>query len=519
MSGFQAVHAGGATVRGSRDDLAELKQRLAEISDLQAAAAVLAWDQSAFMPPGGAAARGRQLATLNHVAHERLVAPVIGRLLDRLEGSTRGLPPDSDDVRLLAVARRNYDRATRVPSGFLARMSEHSAASHQVWMRARPDNDFPAIAPYLATTVELCREYADFFPGAAHIADPLIDESDEGMSVGRLRPIFARLRESLRPLVDAVTKRPAADDEVLHRGFDAEDQLAYALELAGAFGFDPRRGRLDLAQHPFATRFSNRDVRMTTRVRTDDLSEVVYSTLHETGHALYELGVADALEGSPLAGGTSSGVHESQSRLWENLVGRSRAFWSFALPPLQRRFPGRLDDVDVETLYRAVNRVVPSLIRTDADELTYNLHVMIRFELEASLLDGSLTVSALPDAWNAAYEADLGIVPASDTVGVLQDVHWFWGPIGGEFQGYTLGNVLSAQFFAAAEAELGPLDEDFAAGRFQRLRGWLAQNVYQHGCKFPAEELVQRSTGRPMATDDYVRYLRRKYGDLYGLAT
>ena len=284
-------------------------------------------------------------------------------------------------------------------------------------------------------------------------------------------------------------------------------------------GYDFERGRQDKTAHPFQTTFSLGDVRITTRVKEDDLGDALFSTIHEAGHAMYEQGIRRELEATPLAHGTSSGVHESQSRLWENVVGRGRGFWRFFYPKLQSAFPSQLANVSLDVFYRAINRVERSLIRTDADEVTYNLHVMIRFGLELQLLEGKLSVRDLPEAWRERYKSDLGIASPDDRDGVLQDVHWFGGQIGGVFQGYTLGNILSAQFYESARKAQPEIPDQIARGEFGTLHGWLKENIYQHGSKFTANEIVKRATGQELTIEPYIRYLRGKYGELYKLST
>ncbi|MFM8322057.1 MAG: carboxypeptidase M32 [Chloroflexota bacterium] len=499
-----------------QDKLNELKARLQEVHDLQKANAVLNWDQLVNMPPGGAAARGQQLSTLSRLAQEKFIDPAIGRLLDALEPYAAGLPEDSDEARLLLVTRREYERATRIPPAFIAAYSDHSAQSYQVWSEARPANDFARVQPLLEKNLEYSRQMAEFFPGYDHIIDPLIDFADYGMKAAALSALFARLRSQLVPLVQAITAQPAADDSCLRGYFPQAGQLAASREAAAALGFDFNRGLLALTPHPFETSFATGDVRINTRVKEDYLGECLYSTIHEAGHGMYEQGVRTELDNSPLAGGTSSGAHESQSRLWENQVGRSREFCEYFLPRLQAHFPGQLDDVSVDTFYRAVNKVQRSLIRTDADEVTYNLHVMLRFDFEMALLEGRLAVKDLPEAWRERFQADFGILPPDDRDGVLQDVHWFAGPIGGAFQGYTLGNVLAAQFFQAAQQAHPQIPAEITQGRFSTLHGWLKDNIYQHGAKFTAAELVQRATGGPVRIEPYIDYLKTKYGALYG---
>ncbi|HIE38794.1 MAG TPA: carboxypeptidase M32 [Anaerolineae bacterium] len=488
-----------------------------EVNDLQAAAAVLTWDQLTYMPAGGAAARARQLGTLARLAHEKFIDPAIGKLLEELRPYEESLPYDSDEASLIRVARRDYERAVKVPASFTAEFYAHTAASYEIWAKARPADDFATVQPYLEKTLDLSRQYADFFPGYEHIADPLIDVADEGMKASTVRTLFTELREQLVPIVRAITAQPPVDDACLRQTFPEARQLAFGLEVVKRFGYDFERGRQDKSPHPFTIGFSIGDVRITTRVKENDLGEALFSTLHEAGHAMYGQGIRPELEGTLLARGTSSGVHESQSRLWENLVGRSRTFWQFFYPKLQAAFPDQLGTVPLETFYRAINKVERSLIRTDADEVTYNLHVMMRFDFELALLEGHLAVRDLPEAWRERFEADLGIVPPNDRDGVLQDVHWYSGPIGGVFQGYTLGNVLSAQFFAAALAAHPEIPTEIGRGEFGTLHHWLRENIYQHGRKYTPMELVERVAGGPMSIEPYIRYLRTKYGELYRL--
>jgi carboxypeptidase Taq len=497
--------------------LQELKQRLIEVDDLQSSAALLHWDQSTYMPPGGAPARARQSATLQRIAHEKFTDPEIGRLLDELEPYAADLPYDSDEAGLIRATRRDYERAVKVPSPFMAKLSSHMAESYEAWAKARPADDFSAVRPHLEQTLHLSRQLADYFPGYEHIADPLIDFSDDGMTVSTIRPLFDQLRDGLVPLVEAIADQSPANGSVLRQHFPEDKQLAFGYEVAQRFGFDTDRGRLDKTHHPFATKFSIGDVRITTRVKENNLGEALFSTLHEAGHGMYEQGVNPEYEGTPLADGTSAGVHESQSRLWENVVGRSRRFWHHFYPQLQDVFPDQLSSVQLDTFYQAVNTVERSLIRTDADEVTYNLHVLLRFGLELDLLEGRLEVGDLPDAWHEAYDAMLGVTAPDDRDGVLQDVHWFAGTIGGAFQGYTLGNVLGAQFYAAALDAHPEIPEEIERGEFGTLHTWLKTNIYHHGSKYTPGELIERVAGGPLRIEPYLRYLRQKYGELYDL--
>ncbi|MBC8171288.1 MAG: carboxypeptidase M32, partial [Anaerolineae bacterium] len=485
-----------------------------EAGDLTHVRELLSWDQQTYMPPGGAPARARQLEALEVIAHQKRTAPAIGQLLDELHPYEADLAYDSDDASLLRLTRQEYDRATRIPGDFMARFAAHNAEIYDIWTRARPDNDFAAVRPYLEKTLDLSRQMADFFPGYEHIADPLIDFADYGMKANSIRTLFAQLRERLVPLVEAITAQPLLDDSAIKRFFPKQQQLVFSEQVAKKLGYEFERGRQDLTHHPFMTKFSLGDTRITTRINEHDLVDGLYSTIHEVGHALYEQGIDLNFEALPLGGGTSSGVHESQSRLWENIVGRSRGFCEYLYPELQAAFPGTLDNVPVEAFYQAINKVQRSLIRTEADEVTYNLHVMIRFDLELAMLEGKLEIRDLPEAWNARYKSDLGVVAPDDRNGVLQDVHWYSGPIGGQFQGYTLGNILSGQFYAAALKANPAIPEQVAQGEFAPLLTWLRANIYRHGSKFTADELVQQVTGSPMSIEPYLAYLQQKYGEL-----
>ncbi len=499
------------------NQLNELKRRVQEVYDLQRIVALLHWDQATYMPPGGAPARGRQMGLLSQLAQQKFTDPEIGRLLDALRPYEESLPYDSDEASIIRVTRRDYERAVRVPPEFTAAFRQHASLTYTVWTKARPANDFATIRPYLEKTLEYSRRLGEFFPEHEHIADPLIDFHDYGMRVRTLRPLFAQLREALIPMVEAITSQPPVDDSCLHQHYPEEKQREFALNVIQRFGYDFERGRLDKTHHPFMTKFSLGDVRITTRYKENDLSEAMFSTFHEAGHALYEQGIKMEYEGTPLASGTSSGVHESQSRLWENYVGRSRPFWEYFYPQLQAMFPEQLGNVDLDTFYRAINKVQRSLIRTDADEVTYNLHVIIRFELELELLEGNLSVAELPEAWRERYREYLGIEPPDDKDGVLQDVHWYSGAIGGAFQGYTLGNIMAAQFYEKALEAHPEIEDEMRRGEFGTLHTWLRENIYQHGSKYTPSELLQRVTGQDLTIEPYIRYLRRKYGELYGI--
>ncbi len=497
--------------------IAELRARLSEVNDLEMAGSLLNWDQLTYMPNGGADARGRQLATLAKITQEKFIDPAIGKLLDDLAKYGESLPYESDDASLIRVTRRDYEHATRVPPEFLMEFNIHSTNSYQAWAEARPENDFSKVQPYLEKTLDLSRRYADFFPGYEHIADPLIDVSDQGMKASTVKKLFFELRDELVPIVKAITSQPAADDNFLHETYPEEQQLKFGESVVRKLGYDFNRGRIDKTHHPFMTKFSLTDVRITTRVKENYLGEALFSNIHEAGHAMYEQGIDLKYEAGPLGGGTSSGVHESQSRTWENLVGRSKGFWEYFFPKIQEEFPAQLSKVTLDQFYKGINKVERSLIRTDADEVTYNLHVMLRFDLEMQMLEGKLAIKDLPEAWNARFFHDFGITPPEDKNGCMQDVHWYGGFIGGAFQGYTLGNILSAQYYKSALAAHPSISQDMTKGNFTNLHHWLRANIYQHGRKFTANELTKRATGSELTIKPYIEYLMTKYGELYDI--
>jgi carboxypeptidase Taq len=495
------------------DTLGELKAHLAVVSDLVQAQAVLGWDENVYLPAGAAAARGQQLATLSKVIHERATDPQLGRWLDALDGAD--LEPE--DAALLRVARREFGRATKLPGRFVEAFTQARSAAQTAWVGARAASDFSQFAPHLEKLLALNLEQAELLGYGAHPYDALHDLYEPGGSTERVRSVFAELRDATVPLVREIAERGrTVADAPLRQAFPEAQQEAFAVAVVEAFGYDFQHGRLDRTVHPFATNFSKYDVRITTRYDPEFLNPALFGTLHEAGHAMYEQGVSSRYDRSPLGTGVSLGVHESQSRLWENLVGRSHGFWCWAYPRLQEAFPAQLGAVALDDFYAAINRVEPSLIRVEADEVTYNLHVMVRFELELALLEGSLAVHELPDAWGAKYQEYLGITPSDDARGCLQDIHWSLGMIG-YFPTYTLGNLMSVQLFEAARAAQPELDGDLERGEFGGLLGWLREHVHQHGSRFEPAELLERATGSALDAGPYIRYLNTKFRSLYGL--
>jgi carboxypeptidase Taq len=498
---------------GINGDLGPLRDRLATIGDLRSAASVLTWDRQTYMPEGGVRGRAEQLASLARVAHEMLVSHETGRLLKRAGEREQG----SDDAALLRLARRQHDRAVRLPVRLVAETSRATALAEQAWISARETSDWSLFAPHLERVLYLKREEAGYLDGE-HPYDAMLDRYDPGASTKRLRTMFDELKAGIVPLVRDVSARLDEDRAAPLRGsFDERGQGEFGRQVISMFGYDWSRGRQDRAVHPFCINFGDPDdVRITTRFDPKWLSVGLFATCHEAGHALYEQGVDPSYSRTPLSGGVSMGVHESQSRLWENLVARSRPFWSFFHDDLGAAFPDVLGEVDLETIYRAVNTVKPSEIRTEADELTYDLHVLLRFELELALFEDGLAVADLPDAWNAKMEEYLGIVPENDARGILQDTHWAIGYFG-YFPSYAAGNVLSVQLFEAAVDKRPEIMPQMERGEFEALLDWLRENIHRHGKKYEPDDLISNATGHPPNTGAYLRYLRRKFGDLYGL--
>jgi carboxypeptidase Taq len=492
-----------------------LLARLADIQNLNRAAAVLEWDQRTYMPGKGSEARSRQIATMAKLAHDLFVAQQTQDLLASAEATRPAA--GSNEGAILRVTRRDLDKATKVPTSLVVAMAETCARAQDIWQEARAANDYPTFAPWLDRIIDLKRQYAAAVAPGVPIYDALLDDYEEGMTCAQLDPLFQTLRDHTVPLLSAIQSRGKPNsDKLLTRGYDAAGQQAFSTFILKDCGFPSDRGRLDVSVHPFCTNFSRNDVRITTRYETDWLPGALFGCLHEMGHAFYELNVDPAFEDTPLSGGVSLGVHESQSRLWENLVGRSREFWSRYYPKLQVQFPGQLGSTGFDEFYRAINNVTPSLIRVEADELTYNLHIILRYEMEKALLTGELSVSDAPEAWNQRMHAYLGVVPPSNREGILQDVHWSGGGMG-YFPTYTLGNVLAAQLFESAERAIPGLRAGFAAGDFGLLYRWLQTHVHRHGRKYPPRELITLATGKPLGTEAYLRYLTGKFSAIYEL--
>ena len=503
--------------------LTALRSALADIMDLRHAAAVLEWDQETYMPSGGAETRALQVATLRRIAHERFTSDELASLLDH------AMPESRIDSDLVRVTRRDWQRATLLPSRLVSEQAEASGRAKTAWKHAREADDFALFAPHLRQLVALAIEEADrvrpliaqergtdYAPSDADARyDALLDTYESGASTADIARVFTDLRGDLVPLVAAIAAQPAPDDDFLRQPVDPDVQWAFGESVAADFGYDFEHGRQDRSSHPFTTSFGISDVRITTRIDPNFFPTGFFGTVHEVGHALYEQGLDPALDRTPLADGTSLGMHESQSRLWENLVGRSDAFWQGRYADLQRRVPS-YGAVSRGAFVRAINKVEPSLIRVEADELTYHLHVLLRFEIERQLMAGTLDVEDVPDAWNAAMQDLLGITPPSNADGCLQDIHWSLGAIG-YFPTYSLGTLMSAQLWNAAERDLGALAPQLAAGTFAPLLDWLRTNIHHWGRTRTAGEILQDATGSDLDAAPWLAYARAKYGALYGV--
>jgi carboxypeptidase Taq len=494
-----------------------LRAALGEADDLNRAAAVLEWDLETYMPAGGVRDRSQHLSTLRRLGHERLVSEDTRRLLEAAEAEAGGAAYESEEASLLRVTRRDLEIDARVPSDLVAEIAEVGAANFPRWQAARQASDWSLFEPCMRQTVELSRRLTEAIGYEDRPYDALLARTEAGLTTRRVEQLFGGLRTGIVPLVrDILQRAERVDDGVLDRELDVDGQLTVSMDLALRLGFDPERGRRDLSAHPFCVPIGPGDVRFTTRVKPSSRGSTLFATLHETGHALYNQGIPRSLARTPLWDGASPGVHESQSRLWENMVGRSRPFWDFAFPLLRSTFPEQLGDLDAETYYRAVNRVRPSYIRVDADELTYNLHIMLRFEIENELLEGRLRIGEVPEAWNARLQEYLGLPPPPAADGPLQDLHWTT-PILGGFVGYALGNLIAAQIMDRVRVEIPELDGQMRGGEFRPLLDWLRDHIYSEGRKFTPDELVERVTGTPIGTAAWLTYARGKFGKLYDL--
>jgi carboxypeptidase Taq len=493
-----------------------LMTHLNDYLQLGYAQSVLGWDQQTMMPHAAQKARGEQQAVLGRIAHVHFTSDTTARLLDAADAEVSALPYDSNEASMIRIVRHDYDEATKIPAELVSEYNRLSAVSHSAWVEARKTDTFSTFEPLLTQMIDVCHRFADHLGYAEQPYDALLGRYERGMTTRQVQHIFDDHKPHLVALVKQIlANEDSVSNALLHQEFDVAQQRKFGETVVKAFGFDFQRGRQDEAVHPFCSGTSRNDVRLTTRFDPKFLNPALFGTIHEAGHGMYEQGIGEALDGTMLGGGTSLAVHESQSRMWENMIARSRGFWEWALPLAQEYFPAQLGNASVDDVYRAVNKVQRSFIRVEADEATYNLHIMLRLELEVSLLNRSLKVSELPDAWDERFEAYLGIVPTKPSLGVLQDIHWSMGLVG-YFATYALGNMLAAQYYNAAIKQHPTIPTEITQGKFDTLLTWLNRNIHQHGRKFNGDELTRQITGESIQSRDYIAYLTTKYGGIYG---
>lgn len=491
----------------------ELEYRLKEIADLRYASGLLQWDQETYMPPAGAEIRARQVATLSEMAHSLFTGEELRRILEQLKTAEDLTEDQQHNLRLV---QEDVEKSRKLPSSFVRKLSETVSNSFSAWIEARRANSFKVFQSSLEELVKLKREEAEMLGYTGHPYNALLNDYEKGCTVDLLDKTFATLREPLGELLGKIAQRPQVDNAFLNRHYPRQAQWDYILELLRNLNYDMNAGRQDISEHPFTINFGSRDVRITTRIDENDLGNMVWSSIHEAGHALYEQGLPYSEYGMPLGEAASLSIHESQSRLWENNVGRGLPFWKHHFPALLNHFPNQLADVSLEKFYQGINQVKPSLIRTEADELTYHFHVMIRYELEKELIGGQLEVNDIPEFWNQGYKNYLGIDVPDDKQGCLQDVHWSHGSFG-YFPTYSLGSLYAAQFYRAAEKAIPALNESLAQGDCLPLLGWLRSNIHIHGRKYTSEQLSERITGEGLNTVYFMEYANDKYSFIYNI--
>lgn len=497
--------------------LSALKDRMGDLYKLGRASALMGWDQQVNMPRGGANARADQQAALSKLHHQMLTSTETLRLLEAAESAVAGQDKFSDDAAFVRMARRDYDNAVKVPTEVVTELERSTSLAHEIWAEARKNNDFAHFLPILEKIFDLVRQVAEYQGYTDKPYDALMDIYEPGLTCAEVTRLFGELRQGLVPLVKQIAeKQGSVSDAVLRGHFPIEKQRQFNEMVIRQYGFDFTRGRQDVAVHPFCTSFSCNDVRITTRYYEDWIAGAMFGTFHETGHGLYELGIPEEWDGNVLSDAISLGIHESQSRLWENVVGRSKAFWTHFYPKLQETFPEAFGKVDLMTFYRAINQSKPSFIRVEADEVTYNLHIMLRFDIETAVINDGMKVSETRDMWNDRVKEYLGIVPPNDTQGVLQDVHWSSG-IMGYFPTYSLGNLLSVQFYNEALKDHPGIPDEICNGQFATLHNWMKDRIYSKGRKYLPKELVQDITGTSIQTGPFLQYLTEKYTEVYGL--
>lgn len=481
--------------------------RMQQLADVRNAIAVLGWDQETYLPEKGAAFRGQQITTLSSIAHEMFAAAPLGEILQELHQRQDLTPVQQKNV---ALSLEDYEKNKRYPAAFVAALSQATNACYHAWIKARKANSYAVYEPLLATMVKLKQQEANILGYEGHPYNALLNEYEKGCTTTLLDTVFSEVKTALTPLLRAVTQQPAENRDFLFQHYDRNKQWEFGIGLLKAMGYDMAAGRQDVSEHPFTTSFNPQDVRVTTRIDEKDFTNMTWSCIHEGGHALYEQGLPATEYGLPCGEAISLGIHESQSRLWENNVGRSLAFWQHHYAPLQAIFPDNLGQVDIHRFYKAINHVQPSLIRTEADELTYHFHVMIRYEIEKGLIAGSITTKDLAATWNRYYQEYLQVTVPDDAQGVLQDIHWSHGSFG-YFPTYSLGSFYAAQFFRTAQQQLPGLTEQIAAGNYQSLFQWLRTNIHEYGRFYTSNELCEKITGETLQFRYFLEYAQEKF--------
>ncbi|UYQ93582.1 carboxypeptidase M32 [Chitinophaga horti] len=486
---------------------AEYKTKMEQVADVRNAIAVLSWDQETYLPEKGSAFRGQQITTLSTIAHELFTNAELGNILHELASRT---DLDERKQKNIALSLEDYDKNKKYPAAFVAEMSQTTSACYHAWIKARKLNSYEAFETPLNKMILLKRQETELLGYTGHPYNALLNEYERGATTTMLDTVFADVRSSLSPLLEKVAAQPLPDKQFLHKHYDKDKQWQFGLRLLKDMGYDMAAGRQDISEHPFTTSFNPEDVRVTTRIDENDFGNMTWSCIHEGGHALYEQGLPTGEYGLPLGEAASLGIHESQSRLWENNVGRSLGYWQHYYADLQALFPENLGNVPLQDFYRAINLVQPSLIRTEADELTYHFHVMIRYEIEKGLIDGSIGTDGLRDTWNQYYKQYLHVDVPDDVRGVLQDIHWSHGSFG-YFPTYSLGSFYAAQLYNAAQTQLPGLDQEISNGRYANLLDWLRRNIHQYGRQYTSNELCEKVTGEPLQFRHFLRYAEEKF--------
>jgi carboxypeptidase Taq len=491
----------------------DYKERMQKIADVNFASAVLQWDQETYLPAKGAAFRGRQLSTLSEIAHQQFTDPSMKALLEQLLSSNH---LSEEERKNVLVTHMDYDRRSKLTSGFVRELTETINRSFHAWINARRENRFAVFAPELAKLIELKKQEAEAVGYQDHPYNAFLDEFDKGSTIHTIASLFEQVSPALKQLLSRIQSRPQIDDSFLKRHFPKDLQWKFGLQLIEALGFDTKAGRQDVSEHPFTINFNRNDVRVTTRIDENDLSNMVWSCIHETGHALYEQGLPETGYGLPAGEASSLTIHESQSRFWENHIGRSREFCAKWLPVLKEYFPEQLRDVSIGRFYQAINKVEPSFIRTEADELTYHFHVMIRFELEKALFDNTIGTEEIPEYWNSAYRKYLGVEVPDDKRGCLQDVHWSHGSFG-YFPTYSLGSFHAAAYFAAMKSDLPDAEVAVSSGNYQGILEWLRNHIHPLGRIYTSTEVCRKVTGNDLQVNSFLKYVMEKYEEIYNL--